>query len=296
MQRQIACGDDQIERGNLRAGSERGDDTILDLQNLRSLDVAERKYILVEEALLRQGAKEFEAIVIDGLPIGLDRVLQQSAADGSEQPLQLEIVDDLRLQQRQQHGFPRHRARALSAEQFGKPQLSRPGIGETLQWRRHRGALLDEDLRITQPERHGMGEMRDRLVHAAERLVGDGDIVVGRGVSAVEFKRLAEQLYRQFVAAALLHDVAQQHEAAQVAGFAAERQAAKVFRLDELAFAVMRYSRSVNIVGLGGLKRAVGRSRRQRGPGLFGRRSSCLPVHFRSLFKDCGIEPARLSG
>ena len=40
---------------------------------------------------------------------------------------------------------------------------SRPGIGETLQWRRHRGALLDEDFRITQPERDGIGEMRHRL-------------------------------------------------------------------------------------------------------------------------------------
>ena len=235
--------------------------------------------------MLRQGAKECEAIVIDRLPIALDRVLQQSAADRGEQTLQLEVVDDLRLQQRQQHGVPRHRARALSAEQFGKPHLARPGIGETLQWRRHRGALFDEDLRVTQPERHGMGEMRDRLVHAAERLVGDGDIVVGGGVGAVEFERLAEQLHRQFVAAALLHDVAQQHEAAQVTGIAAERQAAKVFRLDELALAVMRYSCGVNIVGFGGLKRAVGHSRRQRGFGLFGRRSSCLPVHFRSLFK-----------
>ena len=173
-------------------------------------------------------------------------------------------------------------------------QLSRPGIGETLQWRRQRGALLDEDLRIAQPERHGMGEMRHRLVHAAERLVGDGDIVVGDRIGAVEFERLAEQLHRQFVAAALLHHVAQQHEAAQVAGIAAQRQAAKIFRLDELAFAVMRYSCCVNIVGFGGLKRAVGRGRRRRRCGLFGRCSSRLPVHFCSVFKRLRTDPARL--
>src|SRR5580700_3673065 len=70
-----------------------------------------------------------------------------------------------------------------------------------------------------------------------------------------------------------------------MAGVAAERQAAKVFRLDEFAFAVMRYSRRVNIVGFSGVKGAAGHGRRQRGFGLFGRRSSCLPVHFRSPFK-----------
>ena len=130
-----------------------------------------------------------------------------------------------------------------------------------------------------------MGKMRHRFVHAAEGLVSDGDIVVGGCIGAVELERLAEQFHRQFVAAAKLHDVAQQHEAAQVAGFAAERQAAKVFRLDEFALAVVRYSCGVNFSGFGGLKRAVRHSRRQRGFGLFGRRSSCLSVHFRSPFK-----------
>src|ERR1700722_9230345 len=93
MQRQVACRDGQIERSDRRASPERGDDTILDLLNVCPLDVAERKHIRVEEALLRQGTKKFEAIVVEMLAIGLDRVLQQSATDGGEQALQLEIVD-----------------------------------------------------------------------------------------------------------------------------------------------------------------------------------------------------------
>jgi hypothetical protein len=76
VQRQVGCRDNQIERSNRRAGAERGDDAILDLPNVRPLDVAQRKHVLVEEALLRQGAKECEAIVIDRLPVALDRVLQ----------------------------------------------------------------------------------------------------------------------------------------------------------------------------------------------------------------------------
>ena len=212
--------------------------------------------------MLRQSAKECDAIVIHRLAGALARVLQQSAADSGEQALQLEIVHDLRLQQRQHHGVPRYRARAFSPEQFGQRQLPRPGIRETLQWRCHRCALFDEVLRIAQPERHGMGEMRHRLVHAAERLIGDGDSVVAGRIGVVELKRLAEQFHRQFVAAALLHHVAQQYEAAQVTGFAVERQATKIFRLEKLAFAVMQYSRCVNIIGLGSAKWAVGHSRR----------------------------------
>lgn len=156
--------------------------------------------------------------------------------------------------------------------------------------------MFDEDFRITQAERDGIGEMRHRLFQAAKRLVGDRDIVMGGRVGAVEFECLTEQLHRQFIAAALLHHVAQQHEAAHMAGISAQRQAAKIFRLDELAFAVMRYSRCVNIVSPGGLKRAAGRLWRQRESGLFGRCSSRLSIHYAVFSNDFGTDPARLSG
>jgi hypothetical protein len=244
MQRQVACDDDQLGRGHLNAGRDRGHDTIVHALQLRLLDVAERKDIFVEETLLRQSAKEFDAIVVNRLPIVLDRSLQQAAADRGQQSLKFKVMDDPRLQQRQQHGVARHCAHAVGPEQFGKPQLSRPASGEAPQRCCHRGALLDEYLRVAQ----------------AERLVGDGDVVVGGRIGAVELERLAEQFHRQFVAAALLHHVAQQHEAVHMAGITIERQATIVFRLNELSFAVIRYSFGVNIVGFGGFNRPVGRS------------------------------------
>jgi hypothetical protein len=93
-----------------------------------------------------------------------------------------------------------------------------------------------------------------------------------------------------------LHHVAQQHEAAQVMGIAAQRQATQIFRLDELAFAVMRYSRCVNIVGPGGLKRAAGRHWRQQESGLFGRCPSRLSIHYAVFPNDYGTDPAQFSG
>ena len=78
-------------------------------------------------------------------------------------------------------------------------------------------------------------------------------------------------------------------------GIAAQRQAAKIFGLDEFALAVMRYSRCVNIIGLGALNRAVGRCRRWRSCGLFGRCSSRLSVHLCSVVKRLRADPAQLS-
>src|SRR4029077_14255096 len=100
------------------AGLKRHDDTIVHAHPLRQLDVAERKDIFVEEALLRQGAKQSEAVAVEMLDLVIDGLLQQAAADRGQQAFQLEVMDDLRLQQCQQHGLARHRARAVSSEQF----------------------------------------------------------------------------------------------------------------------------------------------------------------------------------
>jgi hypothetical protein len=201
----VTCNDDQVERRNLGIRVERSGDAILHLLGLRMLSVAAGEDVLVEKALLRQRRKKFEAIGIHRVDFAGDDMLQQRAAERSQQALQFEIVHDLGLEPCQQRGFVREAVGARCAEQFDKRQLSRPGGGHALQCRGDRGALLHQHFRIAQAERQGIGEVPDCFVAAAKRLIGDGDGVVSGGVGRVQFERLGEQLHCELVAAALLH-------------------------------------------------------------------------------------------
>ncbi len=76
MQRPIARSHNDIERRDRCAGFDRGGDPIANPLRLHSFVVAEREYIFVEEALLRQGAIEFERIIVDSRA-ALDRMFKQ---------------------------------------------------------------------------------------------------------------------------------------------------------------------------------------------------------------------------
>src|SRR5580704_1173925 len=102
MQRQVACNRDQIEWRDIGRSSKRAYNTIADCRNLRPLDVAESEDVFIDEALLRQGAEELERAGVHDIGTAIDSMLQQPAADGSQQTLEIEIADDPGLQQRQQ--------------------------------------------------------------------------------------------------------------------------------------------------------------------------------------------------
>ena len=126
MQRQVACNRDQIEWRNIGRNSKRTYNTIADCRHLRPLDVAESEDVFIDEALLRQGAEELERAGVHDIGIAIDCMLQQSAADGSQQTLEIEIADDLGLQQRQQQRLAGDRTCPLRPKQFGETQLPWP--------------------------------------------------------------------------------------------------------------------------------------------------------------------------
>jgi hypothetical protein len=110
--------------------------------------------------------------------------------------------------------------------------------------------VFDEILGIAEPEQEGLRKMRNRIVAATERLVGDGDIIVRGCVPRLERERLAEQFHRLLVVSVLLHHVAEHDEAAHMVRIAGENVAAETLCHNKVPPAVMSRSRSINIANI----------------------------------------------
>ena len=52
--------------------------------------------------------------------------------------------------------------------------------------------MLDEVFGVTEPEHQGLREMRHGIGTAAERLIGDGNIVVRGGMARIQRERLRQ--------------------------------------------------------------------------------------------------------
>jgi hypothetical protein len=174
-------------------------------------------------------------------------MFKQRAPQSRQQTLKLEIVDDLGLKQRHEERFVGERCGALRAEQFGKPQRHRLGGGKALERRRYGGALLDQHFGAAESERHGLGEMPNRIIPASQRLIGDSDGVVGGGVAAIERQSLFEHFYGELIAATLLHQVGKQYEAAQMLGVSRQYRATQVLRRDEFLVSIVSRNSRINL-------------------------------------------------
>jgi hypothetical protein len=87
VERTVGCHGRQIERRDLRAGLERFGDTVAQRLRLGALGIADGKDILVDEALLGQGAEQAERPVGRSLRSVCGHVLKHRPAQRGEKPL-----------------------------------------------------------------------------------------------------------------------------------------------------------------------------------------------------------------